>query len=152
LLVSAAAALLTLGLAGCSSDPAGSTDSATAPAATSQAASPAGSGSAQLCGDVDAAQASLQALTGTDILNEGTSALKENFADFEASVQTLLDSARSDFASESDAVKAAVDSLKTAIGELSASPSVADAAAVVAALKPVQESVTTLLTAVKDAC
>ena len=148
LLVAGAAALLTLGLSGCSSD---STSSSQTESATTAAASPAASTGA-VCVDVDASQAALQDVVNTRILQDGTDALKENFAAFEASVQTLVDSARTDFAAEADAVRSSVDALKAAINGLTDSPSVADAAAVAAAIKPVQESLSALVTAVKGAC
>jgi hypothetical protein len=147
--VTAAAPLLVLGLAACGSD---ASDTADAGAATSAPASPAATAGSQLCADADAVQASLAQLTGTEILKDGTDALRTNFTAFESSVQTLLASARTDFAAESDAVRSSVEALKTAIGSLTDSPSVADAAAVAAALKPVQESVSTLVTSVKGAC
>jgi hypothetical protein len=147
-LAAGAGVLLVVGLAGCSSDSTDSTQSASSTASPAASSAPASA----LCTDADAAQASLKALASTEILKEGTNALKDNFATFEASVQTLVASAKTDFATEADAVQASVDSLKTAIGNLSDSPSIADAAAVAAAIKPVQESLTTLVTSVKGAC
>ena len=147
ILAAGAAALLVVGLAGCSSD---STDTAaSAPAASVPAASTPAS---TLCADADATKAALDTLTSTEVLKDGTNTLKANFAALESSVTTLAASAKTDFATEADAVRTSVDSLKTAISNLTDSPSVADAAAVAAAIKPVQESVNTLVTSVKGAC
>jgi hypothetical protein len=150
ILAAGAAALLVVGLAGCSSD---STDGAAeSPAASTPASAPASSPASALCADADATKAALDTLTSTEVLKDGTNALKTNFAALESSVTTLVDSAKTDFATEADAVRTSVEGLKTAIGSLTDSPSVADAAAVAAAIKPVKESVDTLVTSVKGAC
>ncbi len=141
-----AAALLVVGLVGCSSDSNGS-------AATPAASTPAASATAStLCADADAVRASLDTLTSTELLKDGTNALKANVTALETSVTTLLASAKTDFAAEAEAARTSVEALKTAVGNLTDSPSVADAAAVAASLKPVQESVSALVTAVKSAC
>jgi hypothetical protein len=67
-------------------------------------------------------------------------------------VQALGASARTEFASEVQAMDSAVAGLKTAIDQLTDSPSLADATAVATALGPVRDSFTALSTAVRSAC
>ncbi len=147
LLISGAAALLALGLAACSSD--SDPADAVAPVASASASA---SGAFVSCAAADAAQASLRSLTETEIVKEGTDAVRANFATFQTDVATLITSARADFAPETEAVQAAVDGLRTAIDGLTQSPSLSQAAAVAAAIKPVRTSLDTLATAVDRAC
>ena len=163
LLITGAAALLALGLAGCSSDSATmSPTDAASPAASmvatpvaSPAASPAMSasmGSGATCAAADAAQASLQTVRDTQIVKEGTDTLKANFAAFQTDAQVLIEAARADFAPQTDAVQASIVVLRTAVDNLTQSPTLADAAAVAVAIKPVQASLLVLVTSVRTAC
>jgi hypothetical protein len=148
-LLAGAALLATLPLTGCSD----SADTATTPTTSAAASAPAASAPAgQVCADADTARASLQGLVDLNILQEGTNALKANFDTFKADVDTLIASAQAEFATETDAVKAAVADLQGAIGELAAEPSVADVAALAPALASVKSTTEALLTAVDQAC
>ncbi|MGB7979837.1 MAG: hypothetical protein WCF36_03465 [Candidatus Nanopelagicales bacterium] len=153
LLITGAAALLALGVAGCSSDSA-PTDPTDAANVASPVASPSvsESGAFVSCAAADAAQASLRSLTETEIVKEGTDAVRANFATFQTDVATLITSARADFAPEAEAVQASVDGLRTAIDGLTQSPSLSQAAAVAAAIRPVGTSLDALETAVERAC
>ncbi|MCU0284628.1 MAG: hypothetical protein MUD13_12175 [Candidatus Nanopelagicales bacterium] len=148
-LLAGAALLVTLPLTGCSD----SADTATTPTTSAAASAPAASAPAgQVCADADTARASLQGLVDLNILQEGTNALKANFDTFKADVDTLIASAQAEFATETDAVKAAVADLQGAIAELAAEPSVADVAALAPALASVKSTTEALLTAVDQAC
>jgi hypothetical protein len=136
------ALLLSLALPGCGSD----SDDSAAPSEPTVSTAPA------VCADSAAAQAALQKVDDVSIVKDGTTAFKTELAAFEASVQTLIESARVDFAPEADAVRSAVDDLKVAVDALGADPGVTKVAAVAAALTPVQDSVDTLTTRIKTAC
>lgn len=141
-----AAGLLVLGAAGCSSD------SDTAQPASSASAVESTSAPAGVCTDADAARASFQELTGTEILQEGTNTFRERYTAFQTSVDALLVSAQSEFTPEVDAVKASLTALQSALAGLTDSPSLADAAAVKDALAPVGDSLADLTDAVSGAC
>lgn len=142
-----AAGLLVLGAAGCSSD----SDTAQ-PASSSSAVETTTAPAAGVCTDVDAARTSFQELTDTEILKEGTNTFRERYAAFQTSVDALLVSAQAEFSDEVDAVKASLTQLQTAVGGLTDSPSLADAAAVKDALTPVGDSLANLTDAVSAAC
>ncbi len=147
LAVLGAAGLLVLGAAGCSSD----SDTAE-PASSASAVESTASPAAGVCTEVQAARTSFQQLTGTEILKEGTNVFRERYAAFQTSVDALLVSAQAEFSPEVDAVKASLTDLQTAVAGLTDSPSLADAAAVKDALKPVGDSLTALTDAVSSVC
>ena len=146
-LVGAAGLLAVAGLSGCSQ---GSEETAAPSSSTTASASATATG--DVCAQADSVRASLSALVGTSILQEGTTTLKDRFATFESEVQGLLAAAQSQFATETDAVRTSVATLKGALAGLAESPSVAEAAAIKPALDSVKSSTEALLTAVQNAC
>lgn len=140
-LAAGTALLFTLGIAGCSSK----TDDAAAPTETMSTA-PA------VCADADATQAALQKVSDVSIVKDGTTAFKTELMAFEASVQTLIDSAKVDFAPEAEAVRSSVDELQVAVDALGTDPGLSKVAAVATSLAPVQDSVEALNTRIKTAC
>lgn len=135
-------------LAGCSSD-----SSTTSPSTSASAtASPSGTSTSALCTDVDAVQASFQDLRSLDVIAQGTSAVKSQFATFKTALDQMLTSARGEFATESAAVQTAVDELQTAVSNLADSPSLADAKAVKDGISSVGTSLDALTTSIKGAC
>ena len=133
------------------------TASPTVPASPTTTASPTGpaspTGSADaVCSDAAATKASLQGIVDVNVLQDGTNALRSNFATFKSDAETLIPSARTQFAPQSDAVKASVSSLQTAIDNLKDSPSVAEVAALAPALASIKSTTQALLDAVDAAC
>jgi hypothetical protein len=126
--------------------------SASVAASASAAASASPGASGQVCTDFATVQSSLDALTGTNIVQEGTNTLKERFATFQSDVASLVDSAQADFAGQTTAVKASLAALEAALTGLADSPSVADAAMIKPALEAVKTSTEELVAAVQGAC
>ena len=162
LAIGAAGLLLgSLTLAGCSnsSDEAATTPTPTATVSASPngsanptvSADPTGSADA-VCADAAATKASLKGIVDVNVLQDGTNALKSNFATFKSDAEALVASARTQFAPQADAVKASVSGLQTAIDNLKDSPSVAEAAALAPALASIKSTTQTLLDAVDAAC
>jgi hypothetical protein len=119
--------LAVFGLSGCSSEP-------------------------DYCSQISATEAAYDDLVGTDVLSEGTDTLSERYDTFSGEVDQLLDSAQSEFAEESDAVRAAVDQLGGVVDSAS-NLNVGEAAQQLQpALSNLQSSTTTLFTAVTEAC
>lgn len=147
--VGAALLLGSLTLAGCSSSSEDSATTPTAPATVS--ASPTGS-TAAICADAEATKASLKGIVDVNVLQDGTDALKSNFATFKSDAETLIASAQTQFAPETDAVKASISDLQTAIGNVKDSPSVAEVAALAPALASIKSTTQALLDAVDAAC
>ena len=136
-------------LAGCSAD---TTDTSTgAPASPSQTAS-ATESSADVCADVDAAKASLQAVADTDILAEGTDTLEQRLATLESDLQVVVDSGRAELAPQSTAFKESLASLEEALSGLANDPTAADLASVQPALEAVKTSAQDLVTALESTC
>ena len=104
------------------------------------------------CSQLATTEAAYDALADTDVLADGTDTLSERYDTFSVEVDQLLGSAQTEFADESDAVRAAVDQLG-AVVESAADLNLADAAQQLQpALASLQSSTTALFTAVNDAC
>ncbi len=104
------------------------------------------------CSQLTSTQEAYDDLAGTEVLTEGTDTLSERYDTFSAEVDQLLDSAQTEFAEESDAVRAAVDQLGSVV-ESAADLNLGDAAQQLQpALSSLQSSTTALFTAVNDAC
>jgi hypothetical protein len=140
----AAGLLAVAALAGCSSDSTDTTTDTTAPATESP--------STDVCADLDAAKASLQALVDTNVVQEGTDTVKERFAAVEADVQALLESGRSEVAAETAAVKDSIAELGDVLAGLAEGAPAADLALIKPSLLAVQASLQELFTALEDTC
>lgn len=146
----AAAALLAIAvLAGCSDD---TTDAQSGATASPSLTSSASESPADVCADVDTAQASLQALVDTDILQEGTDTLKARLATLKSDVQVLVDSGREELAPESAAVKESIATLEEVLAGLKEDPTAADLASVRPALESVKTTAQDLVTALESTC
>ena len=146
--VGAALLLGSLTLAGCSSS---SDDTATSTPSATVSASPTTSAAA-FCNDATAAKASLKGIVDINVLQDGTDALKSNFATFKADADTLIASAQVQFAPETEAVKSSLAALQTAIDALKEKPSVTEVAALAPALASIKTSTEALFEAIDDAC
>ena len=142
--VGAGAVLALAALAGCSDT---TTDDGTSATATSTA-----SATADVCSDLDAAQASLQALVDTDIAQEGTNTLKERFATLQSDLQTLWDSGQAESAPETAAVKESTAQLEDVLAGLKDQPTAANLAQVKPALQAVKTSTQDLITSLGSTC
>jgi hypothetical protein len=94
-------AIVLAGFAGaaCSSDDDSSTSATTAPSAT--------------CTDLQRVQDDVDALTGTNIVQDGTDALESNLDNLRDSVSDLADSATGDLKTQADALRSSVDALSS---------------------------------------
>ena len=94
------------------------------------------------CSAVNNLKNSIEALPNTDVIQNGTNALKSAVTKVENDANAVVSAAKSDFSNEIDAVKTSVDSLSSTVKQLSSSPSAAtlaqlpgEASAVATALK-----------------
>jgi len=139
-------------LAGCGS---GSTSSSTSPSAaasatsSSAAASPSGSG---LCADAAALRSSLDQLRRVNVQPGAVSQITANLNNVKSALTTLVTDARGRFQAQSSALSAALDTLKTAVSSLGASPGVSTVSGVVSALGQVNTAAQNLLAAVNTDC
>lgn len=72
---------------------------------------------------------SVKALPSTNVIANGTSALKSAFSNIENDAKTVISSAKSDFPTETSALSTSVDSLSSTLEGLKGSPSAATLAA-----------------------
>jgi len=93
------------------------------------------------CTDRTNLQNSIKGLTSLTV-SSGVSGLKTQVQQIQSDATTLVNSAKSDFPTETSAITSSVDALKNSVGALSASPSAAqiatvtkDAATVVSSVK-----------------
>jgi hypothetical protein len=149
-LACASGLLVTLSLAGCSSDSAD--EDTTASPTPSESSLTAESPQAEVCADLDTARASLQALVDTDLVQEGTNTLKTRFETFKTDVQTLVDSAKAELAPQVAAVKASVATLQEVVTGLAEDPTAADVALVKPSLLAVKASAESLIDGVQQDC
>jgi len=139
-------------LAGCGSGGAasGSSPSAAAPAtSSSSAASPS---SSALCADTTALRASLDQLRRVNVQPGAVSQITANLNDVKAALTKLVNDAHGQFQTQTSALSAALDTLKTAVSSLGASPGVSTVSGVVSALGQVNTAAQNLLAAVNTDC
>jgi hypothetical protein len=140
-----------VGLAGCSSDSTDD-DTGTAPSPSATMSSASATSTADVCADVVTAQASLQTLVGTKVLQEGTDTLKARFATFKADVQTVVESGQAEFASKVEPVKSSIAALEDVIADLKQEPTAADAARIKPSLEDIKASTEELIASVGTTC
>jgi hypothetical protein len=139
-------------LAGCSSGTAtsASSPSAAAPASSpSAAASPSGS---DLCANAAALRASLDQLRHVNVQPGAVSQITSDLNDVKAALSKLVTDAHGQFQTQTSALSTTLDTLKTAVSSLGASPGVSTVSGVVSALGQVNTAAQNLLAAVNTDC
>lgn len=137
-------------LAGCAS---GSTSpggtSSAAPSSSPAAASPS---SSVLCADIAALRASLDQLTHVRVQSGAATEITSDIQSVKAALTKLVNDARGKWQQQTSALSAALDQLKTAAQDLTASPSGSTVSAVAAALGQVRRAAQDLLAAAGTEC
>jgi hypothetical protein len=141
-------------LAGCTS---GSATSASSPSAASSSASASASAAAPpsnsaLCANADALRASVNQLRQIKVQAGAVSRITANINDVKAALTKLVNDARGQFQTQTSALSTALDTLKTAVSSLGASPGVSTVSGVVSALGQVNTAAQSLLAAVNTDC
>jgi len=145
-------------LAGCASgttspasslSAAASATSSSAPASASTAAPPSNSA---LCANAAALRASVNQLRQVKVQAGAVSQITADINDVRAALTKLVNDAHSQFQTQTSALSAALDTLKTAVSSLGASPGVSTVSGVVSALGQVNTAAQKLLAAVNTDC
>ena len=136
-------------LAGCAS--ASTSPGGTSSAATSSSASPSPSSSV-LCADVAALRASLDQLVHVKVQSGAANEITSDLQNVKAALTKLVNDARGQWQAQTSALSAALDQLKTAAQDLTASPSGSTVSAVAAALGQVKRAAQDLLAAAGTDC
>jgi uncharacterized protein len=146
LVVTACGLLLLAGCSSASSSPGGASSTATSPSA---AGSPS---SSVLCADVAALRASLDQLVHVKVQSGMASEITSDLQNVKAALTKLVNNAHGQWQAQTSALSAALDTLKTAVGSLTASPGASTVSAVTAALGQVKTAAQNLLAAASTGC
>jgi hypothetical protein len=145
---------LALLVAGCGSGGSASSGSAPSSAASSStAASPAASPSnSALCADAAGLRASLDTLRHVSVGAGAVSAITADLNNVKAALTTFVNDARGQWQAQTSALSSALAKLKTAVGNLAASPGTSTVSGVATALGEVNTAAQNLLAAVNTNC
>jgi hypothetical protein len=147
------AGCLALLMAGCASN--GKTSSApspSAPAPSAPASAATSSPNAALCADAVALRAAVNNLVHVTVAPGMASEIKSDIASVSASLATFTNDARGQLQAQTSALKNALSTLQTAVGDLTASPSASAVTNVRTALGGVNTAARDLLAAVDTTC
>ena len=141
-------------LAGCTSGSATSASSpsaapSSAPASASAAAPPSNSA---LCANADALRASVNQLRQVKVQAGAVSQITADINDVRAALTKLVNDAHGQWQAQTSGLSSALDTLKTSVSSLAASPGVSTVSGVVSALGQVNTAAQSLLAAVNTDC
>ena len=105
----------------------------------------------EYCSEKEEAQASFDALRNTNVVEDGTEALRERFGTFTTDMRTFIDAAGDEFDAEIDAVRVSLDDAQAALDGAGDDPAAA-AQEIVPALQDLFDSSGALLQEVDDVC
>jgi hypothetical protein len=111
-----------------------------------------GSGKPSYCSAVNDLKSSIKALPSTDVVANGTNALKSAFSKVQGNVNAAVNAAKSDFPNETAAMKNSVDTLSNTVKQLTSSPSAATAAQLPGQVSAVVTSVQNFTKAASSKC
>jgi hypothetical protein len=111
-----------------------------------------GSGKPSYCSAVNNLKSSIKALPSTDVVANGTNALKSAFSKVQDNAAAAVNAAKSDFPNETAAMKSSVDTLSNTVKQLKSSPSAATAAQLPSQVSAVVTSVQNFTKAASSKC
>ena len=111
-----------------------------------------GSSKPSYCSAVASLKSSVQAVPTTDVISNGTNALKSALTKVENDAKAVVSSAKSDFPNETSAISSSVSALKDSVTALPSGPSVAQVAAVTKDAANVVSSVKSFTDATGSQC
>jgi len=139
-------------LAGCASGSATSASSPSAAASATSSSAAASPSDSALCADVAALRASLNQLRHVKVQSGAVSELTTDLNNVKAALTTLVNDAHGQWQAQTSALSAALDTLRTAVSSLGASPGVSTVSGVVSALGQVATAGQSLLAAANKDC
>jgi phage-related protein len=111
-----------------------------------------GSSKPSYCSSVNDLKNSIKALPSTDVIKNGTSALQSAFSKVQDNATAVVDDAKSDFPTETTAVKNSVDALSNTVKQVSSSPSAATIAQLPGEVSAVVTAVQSFTSAASSKC
>lgn len=109
-------------------------------------------GTPDTCAAADQARLALADVRDVSIIREGVDTFKAKVATFQSEVDTTIEVAKAEFATEAQAARSSMDALNAAVSQLGASPSASTLTAAGTALANATSSVSALVRAMDDAC
>jgi len=149
LVVTACGLALLAGCASSSTSPGGTSSASPSSSSPAAAASPS---SSVLCADIAALRASLDQLTHVTVQSGMGNEITSDIQSVKAALTKLVNDARGKWQTQTSALSAALDQLKTAAQDLAASPGGSTVSAVAAALGQVKRAAQDLLAAAGTQC
>jgi hypothetical protein len=111
-----------------------------------------GGGDADYCSDVSALEQSVKDLGAINVVQGGTTAVKQGLAKVGDNARAAVDSAKDDFPDETSALSESTERLRTAVNELGGSPTPEQLAQLARELSAVVTSVDDFVQATKSEC
>ena len=111
-----------------------------------------GGGEQDYCSDVSDLEQSVKDLGSVDVVEGGRSAVTEALDEVEGNARAAVDSAKSDFPDETDAITKSISDLKASAGELADSPTAQQIARATADVGVVASAVEDFVDATKSEC
>jgi len=111
-----------------------------------------GSSKPGYCSAVNNLKASIKALPSTDVVANGTNALKSAFSEVQDNATAAVNAAKSDFPTETAAVTNSVDALSNTVKQATSSPSAATVAQLPGEVSAVVTSVQNFVKAASSKC
>lgn len=111
-----------------------------------------GSSKPSYCSAVTNLESSIKALPSTNIVQNGTSALKSAVSKVQTDANAVVSDAKNDFPSETDALKSSVNALAGTVTTLASSPTAATAAQLPGEISAVATSVKSFTSATSSKC
>lgn len=144
-------AVLAAGVTACGTS-GSSTSNAGSSAGSPSSSAAASTASTDLCQAADDVRASLSALQEVDVVQQGTDALSQAYAQVKSDLSTLTGAAKTRYGPQVQQVKADADALQAAIDQAKADPSAQTTSAVGTAARTLAQDTQALLTAVSSSC
>ena len=111
-----------------------------------------GSSKPSYCSAVASLKSSVQAVPTTDVISNGTNALKSALTKVEDDAKAVVSSAKSDFPNETSALQSSVNALSSSAAALTSNPSAAAIAQTVSSAAAVSTAVKNLSSATSSKC
>jgi hypothetical protein len=111
-----------------------------------------GGGDPDYCSDVSDLEQSVKDLGSVDVVEGGRSAVTEALDDVEGNARAAVDSAKSDFPDETDAITKSISDLKASAGQLSDSPTTQQVARATADVAVVASAIEDFVGATRSEC
>jgi hypothetical protein len=110
-----------------------------------------GSGKPSYCSELDNLKQSITDLSQIKVIQNGTNAVKAGFDKVKNNANATIDAAKSDFSSETSALKSSITKLGNSVSDLSSSPLTA-AAAIPGEVSAVKTATENLVNATRSKC